>query len=602
VALTEVLPSIVGGSQFLNLVSASTPTGWTPSAVGNSLVSFSLASTQFLDNSGANSTLATATFTIVESLSPSFNDFGPNASAGLPKTNTTLALDGATGVATGLSYVAAASSSTPLTLSPSFSLPVTVASVADLAFNLSVTSQDPQIPGEVFLQSSSTINVAVSLANLGPSDARNIVIVISPPVVPGSLTWVANAPTQFGPTVPPVNGVNSTFLVLNPPKAGQPFTGLTISPVHALTLPTTFADHKSDSLTFQLQIGAANFNISTLTLSAFLSPLPVSYAGLTSDSAIGQFPRSASSTITINPGTEPIFVVQSLIVIEPIVVVAVSTTPPPILVVASKAPEPATISTPLVLQQLSRSNQTGEIVGWVFADANANGVWDDEERPEEGVTVYIDTDNSGIYDESKPHTITNSQGEFRFPNLTAGTYSVRVLLGNQDQQTYPDPMKGNSGHEVVVAGAVTFAGRTKEIKFGIRRRARKPVAVPDARAPETPTIAPVTQQRPAALPPEGFGVHEASHEEALGRAAVFQRFDELIPANGGGAWAGLEPGEGAGDEIVPPSQAASAVHAEPGDGWLTRMALAGMLAGALVMIDDGRTKPDRPPAVRDGAL
>jgi hypothetical protein len=272
------------------------------------------------------------------------------------------------------------------------------------------------------------------------------------------------------------------------------------------------------------------------------------------------------------------------------------------LVVTSKAPEPATISTPLVLQQLSRSNQTGEIIGWVFGDLNANGLWDDEERPEEGVIVYLDTDNSGIFDESKPHTTTNAEGEFRFPNLTAGTYSVRVLLGNQDQQTYPDPMKGNLGHEVVVSGAVTFAGRTKEIKFGIRRKVRRPSTVPSARGPETPPVAPLSRV-PLADPgaevgPAERGFLAPSREEELGRAAVFQRFDELIPANGGGAWAGLEPGEDGrpGDEIVPRSQTANAAHAEPGDGWLTRVALAGMLAGALAMIDNSRGGPHRPPA------
>jgi hypothetical protein len=85
---------------------------------------------------------------------------------------------------------------------------------------------------------------------------------------------------------------------------------------------------------------------------------------------------------------------------------------------------------PLSLFVVKTTQDTGTIFGRVFNDLNNNGVLD-VGSPETGipnVTVYLDLNNSGAYVAGDPTSVTNSQGDFNFKDLTPGSYTVRQMV------------------------------------------------------------------------------------------------------------------------------------------------------------------------------
>jgi GH25 family lysozyme M1 (1,4-beta-N-acetylmuramidase) len=73
------------------------------------------------------------------------------------------------------------------------------------------------------------------------------------------------------------------------------------------------------------------------------------------------------------------------------------------------APQPATIS------------------GSVFNDTNGNGSRDTGEGGLSGWTVFIDLDNDGRLDKNETRVSTDTQGNWSFTNLAAGTYKVAIV-------------------------------------------------------------------------------------------------------------------------------------------------------------------------------
>lgn len=65
------------------------------------------------------------------------------------------------------------------------------------------------------------------------------------------------------------------------------------------------------------------------------------------------------------------------------------------------------------------------IEGRVWNDADGSGQLEVGERLQEGVVIYIDTNDNGQRDEGELFTTTNSIGEYTFANLTEGEYLVR---------------------------------------------------------------------------------------------------------------------------------------------------------------------------------
>jgi hypothetical protein len=68
--------------------------------------------------------------------------------------------------------------------------------------------------------------------------------------------------------------------------------------------------------------------------------------------------------------------------------------------------------------------EQAKICGFKFYDANANGVWDDDEPAIEGFKIELyDADNNLI-----ATTFTGSDGSYCFDGLEAGTYTVKEVL------------------------------------------------------------------------------------------------------------------------------------------------------------------------------
>lgn len=63
------------------------------------------------------------------------------------------------------------------------------------------------------------------------------------------------------------------------------------------------------------------------------------------------------------------------------------------------------------------------LVGTVFNDLNVNGKFDAGEPGLAGVTVFLNVDHSGKLN-SNPSAVTDQNGRFSFPGLTAGPYTV----------------------------------------------------------------------------------------------------------------------------------------------------------------------------------
>ena len=78
------------------------------------------------------------------------------------------------------------------------------------------------------------------------------------------------------------------------------------------------------------------------------------------------------------------------------------------------------------------------IAGFVFADANKNGLRDATEHGLAGITVYIDVNNNNALDVSEPFTVTSvdefytptidEAGSYSFTHLAQGTYTIRTLV------------------------------------------------------------------------------------------------------------------------------------------------------------------------------
>jgi hypothetical protein len=70
----------------------------------------------------------------------------------------------------------------------------------------------------------------------------------------------------------------------------------------------------------------------------------------------------------------------------------------------------------------------GSIKGLAFVDLNGNGVQDNGEPGQAGVTVFLDANNNGVLDPGEVSTVTAADGSFTFPNLIFGPYHVREVV------------------------------------------------------------------------------------------------------------------------------------------------------------------------------
>ncbi len=102
---------------------------------------------------------------------------------------------------------------------------------------------------------------------------------------------------------------------------------------------------------------------------------------------------------------------------------------------------------------------TGSITGTVFNDANGNGTFDSREVPLGGVTVFVDTLGTGVYNSSDPSAVTNlSTGVYTITGLPAGRYTVMDAIPAGYLATNP-----LTGYSVVTLGA---GATVSNINFG----------------------------------------------------------------------------------------------------------------------------------------
>ncbi|HET6249141.1 MAG TPA: SdrD B-like domain-containing protein [Tepidisphaeraceae bacterium] len=77
------------------------------------------------------------------------------------------------------------------------------------------------------------------------------------------------------------------------------------------------------------------------------------------------------------------------------------------------------------------------IAGNVFDDVNGDGIQNNGEAGQSGVTVYLDASNTGTFQAGDPTRQTDPNGNYIFPGLEAGTYSVGIILPTGETQTLP---------------------------------------------------------------------------------------------------------------------------------------------------------------------
>ncbi|EMI21983.1 protein containing Collagen-binding surface protein Cna-like, B region [Rhodopirellula maiorica SM1] len=84
-----------------------------------------------------------------------------------------------------------------------------------------------------------------------------------------------------------------------------------------------------------------------------------------------------------------------------------------------------------------RFDTRGELGGVQFIDRDGDGVWDADEVPQSGVTVYLDLNDNSQLDNGEPTQITGDGGEYLFQNLLPGDYVVREIAPERFEQTSP---------------------------------------------------------------------------------------------------------------------------------------------------------------------
>jgi protocatechuate 3,4-dioxygenase beta subunit len=101
------------------------------------------------------------------------------------------------------------------------------------------------------------------------------------------------------------------------------------------------------------------------------------------------------------------------------------------------------------------------ISGTVFSDANGDRVRQRTEPALPGRRVFLDADNDGRFDSGERSVLTDASGNYRFTNLSAGTYRVRVVPQTGWRLTAPT----GGLHLLTLASGRTATGKL----FGLRR-------------------------------------------------------------------------------------------------------------------------------------
>jgi hypothetical protein len=92
------------------------------------------------------------------------------------------------------------------------------------------------------------------------------------------------------------------------------------------------------------------------------------------------------------------------------------------------------------LEALEQRMLLATIQGSLLEDMNADGdITTDPPLQLAEVTIYLDENNNGVWDEDEISTVTATDGTYQFPNLDVGDYTVAQVIPKNWLQTSPTP-------------------------------------------------------------------------------------------------------------------------------------------------------------------
>ncbi|MDM3854901.1 MAG: SdrD B-like domain-containing protein, partial [Aphanizomenon gracile PMC649.10] len=78
-----------------------------------------------------------------------------------------------------------------------------------------------------------------------------------------------------------------------------------------------------------------------------------------------------------------------------------------------------------------------EINGIVWNDINGDSIKGSSEPTLTGWTIYLDSNNNNLLDAGETSTLSDSQGAYKFSNLSPNSYTVAQIIQDSYKQTYP---------------------------------------------------------------------------------------------------------------------------------------------------------------------
>jgi RHS repeat-associated protein len=151
----------------------------------------------------------------------------------------------------------------------------------------------------------------------------------------------------------------------------------------------------------------------------------------------------------------------------------------------SNRPTQATVSATVNIAEILGQNEF--FVGFTSATGAGLGNHDilswtfiNNEPALEGITVYLDSNNNGTFDNNEPSQITDENGKYQFTGLEAGTYIVREVIPTDYEQTYPGGQPTDSlgdGFADVILDYFNSGAGTFDEPYGVDNNGNGPVLV-----------------------------------------------------------------------------------------------------------------------------